>query len=96
MDTIIFDWDENKNTINKKKHGISFEEARTVFYDRNALMISDTEHSEQEDRFLLLGTSVRAKLLVVCHCYRLSDTVVRIISARKATKAETKQYFNKR
>lgn len=95
MDIINFEWDENKNTINKKKHGISFEEAKTVFYDDNALMISDTEHSEQEDRFLLLGASFNANLLVVCHCYRESDTVVRIISARKANKNEAQQYFEK-
>ena len=95
MDIINFEWDENKNTINKKKHGISFEEAKTVFYDDNALMISDTKHSEQEDRFLLLGTSFNANLLVVCHCYRESDTVVRIISARKANKNEAQQYFEK-
>lgn len=95
MDIINFEWDENKNAINKKKHGLSFEEARTVFYDDNALMISDAKHSEQEDRFLLLGTSFNANLLVVCHCYRESDTVVRIISARKATKNEAKQYFEK-
>ena len=95
MDIINFKWDENKNAINKKKHGISFEEAKTVFYDDNALMISDTKHSEQEDRFLLLGTSFNANLLVVCHCYRESDTVVRIISARKANKNEAQQYFEK-
>lgn len=95
MNIINFIWDENKNAINKKKHGISFEEAKTVFYDNNALMISDTKHFEQEDRFLLLGTSINANLLVVCHCYRESDTVIRIISARKANKNETKQYFEK-
>ncbi|MCM1328165.1 MAG: BrnT family toxin [Ruminococcus sp.] len=94
MDTINFDWDENKNRINKKKHGISFDEAKTVFYDSDALMINDAEHSEQEDRFLLLGMSKNANLLIVCHCYRESDTVIRIISARKADKNETKQYFD--
>ena len=93
METILFEWDENKNSINKKKHNVSFEEAKTVFYDDNALMIDDPEHSEQEERFIILGTSHKANLLVVCHCYRQSDTVIRIISARKATKAEAKQYF---
>lgn len=87
-----FEWDENKNEINKKKHKISFEEAQTVFYDVEALVIDDPEHSEDEDRFIILGLSTKANLLVVCHCYRASDTVIRIISARKATKNETKQY----
>ena len=94
MDTIKFEWDENKNNINKQKHNISFEEAKTAFYDDNALMIDDPEHSEQEERFILLGISTKANLLVVCHCYRESDTVIRIISARKATKNETKQYYD--
>lgn len=93
MGTILFEWDENKNSINKKKHNVSFEEAETVFYDDNALMIDDPEHSEQEERFIILGTSYKANLLVVCHCYKQSETVIRIISARKATKIETKQYF---
>ena len=92
MDTIRFEWDENKNTINRQKHKISFEEAKTVFYDENALLIDDPDHSETEDRFILLGLSREAKLLVVCHCYRQSDTVIRIISARKATQTETKYY----
>ena len=89
---IKFEWDENKNSINKKKHGISFEEAKTVFFDNNALLINDPEHSETEERFILLGLSKNINLLVVCHCYRCSETVIRIISARKATKNETKQY----
>jgi len=93
METLNFEWDENKNTINKKKHNVSFEEAQTVFYDDNALMIDDPEHSEQEERFIMLGTSNKANLLVVCHCYRQSDTVIRLISARKATKNESRQYF---
>ena len=89
---IRFEWDDNKNEINKKKHKISFEEARTVFYDDAALVIDDPEHSEDEDRFIILGLSKRANLLVVCHCYRESDTVIRIISARKATKMESQYY----
>lgn len=92
MDIIRFEWDENKNEINKKKHKISFEEAKTVFYDEEALVIDDPEHSQEEERFIILGLSKKANLLVVCHCYRASDTVIRIISARKATKSETKQY----
>ncbi|MBR4330277.1 MAG: BrnT family toxin, partial [Candidatus Riflebacteria bacterium] len=87
-----FEWDENKNNINKKKHNISFEEAKTVFYDTNALLISDPEHSVDEERFILLGLSKNLNLLIVCHCYRSSETVIRIISARKATKNETRQY----
>ncbi len=92
MNTIKFEWDENKNEINKKKHKISFEEAKTVFFDEEALLISDPEHSEEEERFIILGLSQRSNLLVVCHCYRACETVIRIISARKATKTESKQY----
>ncbi len=92
MDMITFEWDEKKNEINKKKHKISFEEAKTVFYDEEALLIEDPEHSSEEERFIILGLSKKANLLVVCHCYRASETVIRIISARKATKTEEKQY----
>ena len=84
-------WDENKNETNKKKHKLSFVEAKSVFYDTEALVIDDPEH---EERFIILGTSEKSNLLVVCHCYRESETVIRIISARKATKTETKQYHN--
>lgn len=94
MGHLIFAWDENKNTINKAKHSIAFEEAQTVFYDEMALVIDDPDHSDEEDRFIILGLSEQAKLLVVCHCYRESDTVIRIISARKATKTESNQYYN--
>ena len=87
-----FEWDENKNQINIKKHGISFEEARTVFYDDEALVRDDPDHSQDEERFVILGLSSRANLLVVCHCLRESETVIRIISARKATKTESKFY----
>lgn len=93
MEQLKFEWDENKNTINKGKHNVSFEEALTVFYDEMALVIDDPDHSEQEDRFIILGQSSQAKLLVVCHCYRESDTIIRIISARKATKTEANQYY---
>ena len=92
MEEIRFEWDENKNEINKNKHGVSFEESETVFYDENALVIDDPEHSQEEERFIILGFSRRANLLVVCHCYRAADMVIRIISARKATKNETKFY----
>lgn len=92
MEYIKFEWDTNKNEINKRKHKISFEEAQTVFYDSEALVIDDPEHSEQEDRFIILGLSKKANLLVVCHCYRESDFVIRIISARKATTTEIRYY----
>ena len=93
LEQLKFEWDENKNRINKNKHKISFEEAKTVFYDEKALLIDDPDHSEDEERFIILGESYKANLLVVCHCYRVSETVIRIISARKATKTEANQYF---
>lgn len=92
MDIIRFEWDEGKASTNLKKHGISFDEAATVFYDESAILFDDPEHSENEERFILIGISENANLLVVCHCYRQSETVIRLISARKATKTETKQY----
>ena len=92
MKLIAFDWDKVKNLTNKKIHGISFEEAQTVFVDEHALLIHDPDHSDDKDRFILLGLSARVRLLVVCHSYRKSDEVIRIISARKATKEEQKQY----
>ena len=87
-----FDWDENKNRINLEKHGITFEEASSVFFDDRALLFDDPEHSIDEDRFLLLGMSETAKVCIVCHCYRESDTVIRIISARQATRKEEQRY----
>lgn len=87
-----FEWDETKNETNKRKHGISFEEAQTAFLDEEAKVIPDPDHSIDEERFILLGLSEKLHLLVVCHCFRESDTVIRIISARKATTNETKQY----
>ena len=92
MKPISFIWDENKADENRRKHKISFKEAQTVFTDPNARMIADPEHSADEDRFVLLGISSGLRLLVVCHCYREDDMVIRIISARKATKQEHKQY----
>jgi uncharacterized DUF497 family protein len=88
----FFSWDDNKNQINIRKHGISFEEAVTVFQDENAILISDENHSDQEDRFLVLGESNHPHLLVVCHCYREGGTLIRIITARKADKQEREQY----
>lgn len=87
-----FEWDEAKNRANKRKHGISFEEARTAFLDENARVIPDPEHSEDEERFVLLGLSISTRVLVVCHCYRQDDDVIRIISARKADRDEINQY----
>ena len=92
MGMIRFEWDENKNLINIKKHGISFEEAKSVFYDPNALVRDDPDHSDVEERFIILGFSSEANMLVVSHCYRDSEEVIRLISARKATKNEEKQY----
>lgn len=89
---IKFEWNTEKAEINIKKHGVSFEEASSVFYDDNALMRDDPDHSEEEDRFIILGLSEAANILVVCHCYRMSDEIIRIISARKATRQETNQY----
>ena len=87
-----FDWDPVKNMANINKHGISFDEAATVFGDSEALYKPDTEHSNSEDRFIIIGFSENSRLLMVCHCYRESETVVRIISARKATKSEHAEY----
>ncbi len=89
---VRFDWDENKNKLNQSKHKIDFEEAKTVFYDPSALLIYDPDHSEAEERFIIMGMSQNLKILVVCHCYRSNDEVIRIISARKADKDEIKQY----
>jgi uncharacterized DUF497 family protein len=88
-------WDEDKNQENIKKHKISFQEAETVFYDPNGKIIHDPDHSDKEDRFVILGLSKILKLLVVCHCYREDDEIIRIITARKATKNETKEYGGK-
>jgi uncharacterized DUF497 family protein len=86
-------WDDNKNKENIKKHKVSFEEAQTVFYDPHSRLIHDPEHSDEEDRFVILGISKMLDLLVVCHCYREGDEVIRIITARKATKTESKAYY---
>lgn len=92
MKPLRFEWDEDKAKSNLKKHKVSFEEAKTVFHDENARLIPDPEHSEEEDRFILMGLSTGVKMLVVCHCYRESEQVIRIISARKATKQEMSFY----
>jgi len=92
MDAIRFAWDEAKAEINLQKHGISFEEATTVFADENARLKHDPDHSGNEDRFILLGFSTKLRMLVVCHAYRENAGLIRIISARKATPNERKQY----
>lgn len=95
MAYIRFDWDKAKNIANQKKHGISFEEAQSVFVDENALLIHDPDPSGDEDRFILLGLSASVRLMVVCHCYRENDDVIRLISARKATRKEQKRYWKR-
>ena len=89
---IKFEWDPRKDSANQRKHGVSFEEAQSVFFDENAIQFYDEHHSEQEDRFIMLGLSIRSRILVVCHCERESGNVIRIISARKATRSERKYY----
>ena len=96
MKELGFQWDRRKNEANLRKHGISFEEARTAFFDENAIQFFDPDHSAEEDRFLLLGLSFKPQVLVVCHCFRESETVVRIISARKADKDEELEYWKQR
>jgi len=92
MKNIKFSWDEKKAQKNINKHKISFEEAKTVFADENARLIDDPDHSEDEDRFILIGLSSSLKILTVVHCYRDDENNIRIISARKSTKNEEKQY----
>ena len=93
MDEIRFVWDDKKSRENKRKHKVSFEEARTVFLDENAIRFFDPDHSENEDRFLMIGMSFTLRVLVVSHCYKENDSVIRIISARKADKKEQSSYW---
>jgi uncharacterized DUF497 family protein len=92
MSNLSFEWDERKSAANAKKHGVSFEEAKSVFVDERAKLINDPDHSDDEDRFVLLGLSGALRLLLVCHCYRGDGNVIRIISARKASAHESKSY----
>ncbi|GHV33518.1 hypothetical protein FACS18949_07680 [Clostridia bacterium] len=87
-----FQWDSVKNEINKQKHGVGFDEAESVFDDPDYIVEPDEEHSRVEERFLAIGFSAKAKMLVVCHCFRNDDEIIRIISARKADKNEIKLY----
>jgi uncharacterized DUF497 family protein len=93
VDDLRFEWDSRKAADNRRKHGVSFDEAATAFYDEHALFMGDPDHSIEEDRFLLLGMSAAMRLLVVCHCHRQPATVIRIISARKASRTEHQTYF---
>ena len=92
---VSFEWDETKHSLNKKKHGLSFKEAQTVFADENGLLLADPDHSREEDRFILLGQSSRLRLLIVSHTYRKDDSTIRIISARKATRSEQREYWKR-
>lgn len=92
MSALRFEWDQRKAAANVRKHGVTFEEARSVFYDERAKLIDDPDHSEDEERFVLLGISSALRLLVVCHCYRSDGGSIRIISARKATANEARFY----
>jgi uncharacterized DUF497 family protein len=92
--SLRFIWDVRKNQTNRRKHGVSFEEAQTAFYDERAKLYFDPDHAEEEDRFILLGFSFRLRVLVVCHCFREAETVVRIISARKANRQEQADYWS--
>jgi len=92
MSELRFEWDPRKAAANLRKHGIAFSEAQTAFTDEHGLLIDDPEHSADEDRFILLGLSATSRLLVVVHCYRANDLVIRIISARKADRLERRQY----
>ena len=95
MQDLRFEWDRRKNVHNQRKHGVSFEEAETAFLDEQALLLEDPDHSSREDRFILLGLSAAVRVLVVCHCYRASGNVIRLISARKATVTERKGYIQR-
>jgi len=95
MPEIRFEWDEKKNSVNKRKHGVPFTEGQTAFADENGLLIDDPDHSEDEERFILLGLSSKLRLLVVSHTYSEADLTIRIISARKANSSEKEQYWER-
>lgn len=96
MNELQFEWDKRKEKTNIKKHGVSFEEAQAVFFDENAIQFFDPDHSDDEDRFILLGISFKLRILVVCHCFRESEAIIRIISARKADDDEENEYWRNR
>jgi uncharacterized DUF497 family protein len=92
MSELTVEWNDRKASENQRKHGVSFQEAKSAFLDENARLIPDPEHSDEEDRFILLGLSTQLRLLVICHCYRAEGNVIRIISARKADRSERNHY----
>ncbi|MBI4230044.1 MAG: BrnT family toxin [Planctomycetes bacterium] len=92
MSSFRFEWDERKGRANRGKHGVSFEEAQTVFFDEYAIEYDDPDHSGEEERFLMLGWSAKLRVLVVCHCIRSAPRTIRIISARRATRQEREAY----
>jgi hypothetical protein len=92
MTELRFEWDPKKDAANQRKHGVGFDEASTVFSDEHALLIDDPDHSDDEERFIILGLSANLRTLVVCHCYREAESIIRLISARKATPKERSQY----
>ncbi len=96
MGKLSFQWDAREQKSNLKKHQVSFDEASTAFYDEHAIQFFDPDHSEEEDRFILLGMSIKLRTLVVCHCFRKDETVIRLISARKATNTEEQEYWSQR
>lgn len=96
MSNIQFAWDRSKARANLAKHGVSFEEAQTVFLDENARLINDPDRSGEEERFLLLGYSFQARCIIVSHCYREAESVIRLISARRATPTEEEVYWSLR
>ena len=93
MNELSFEWDSKKAELNEAKHGVSFDEAKMVFYDEKALVIPDPDHSKLEDRFVIMGMSALSRVLVVVHCFRGNDNVIRIISARKAGTKEMQPYL---
>jgi uncharacterized protein len=93
---ISVSWDDRKNEVNKKKHGISFDETKTVFFDENAVRYFDPDHSDDEDRYLMVGVSQQLRIIIVSHCFRKNDSVIRVFSARKATKSEEDVYWRER
>jgi len=96
MKELRFEWDQKKNLANIRKHGVSFEEAQSTFKDEHAIQFFDPDHSESEDRFILLGISSTLRIVVVCHCFREEELVIRIISARKADQLEERNYWEVR
>lgn len=93
---LTFEWDANKEKTNIKKHGVSFVDAKTAFHDEYAMQFYDPDHSDDEDRFILLGTNHQLKTLVICHCFRQTETIIRIISARHADASEQAAYWSNR